>query len=544
MPQPLSNSAHAGLLLQRKCACGSPTESLTGKCAQCSGNKRLQTKLAIGASNHPLEQEADRVADQVLAASAYSAVHGAQPHIQRFTGQASKGAGSVPPSVDRVLASSGKPLEPALRQDMEQRFGHDFSNVQVHSGAAAEQSARDVSAHAYTVGRDIVFGTGQFTPATQEGRRLIAHELTHVVQQGSMENGSNTLRRVSIKPGSSKQRKDDPTAAEAAKQIESVREWATTAALDTKVWAQLQMRIRDADFALQDYRHNMDSGSFTITPVLATTNTAGGPNPISAAAAAGAAAVLLASALLVTLAQRSGNNGQAAQKLANELRSLGEIVITMNPATGSKQQDERKEKPEPQPKTGPDLPPTLPDSKPQCKAPTGTSKDDPIEMRWFKQLGYYPPKVTLEEGIHDMAMPKELPGSGHDIGVEPPYFPVAGKKIKKIPNSNKRVTSADFRSHMALNGFNWDRCQDPPSQFQPHEADHVQDLMWSHTGAAEDNDVYANLWPLDKFVNQFAGPEQNQNQIVTFCEIRNSAEPLKRPIGDSRLVNRWFVIKP
>ena len=106
-----------------------------------------------------------------------------RPYIQRYTGQATGQTDSAPASVDRVLASSGRPLEPALQQDMEQRFGHDFSQVRVHSGAAAEQSARDVNAHAYTVGHDMVFGTGQFAPGTHEGRRLIAHELAHVVQR-------------------------------------------------------------------------------------------------------------------------------------------------------------------------------------------------------------------------------------------------------------------------------------------------------------------------------------------------------------------------
>lgn len=67
---------------------------------------------------------------------------------------------------------------------MEQHFGYDFSPVRVHADAAAEQSARDVDAHAYTVGHDVVFGAGQFSPETQAGRRMIAHELTHVVQQG------------------------------------------------------------------------------------------------------------------------------------------------------------------------------------------------------------------------------------------------------------------------------------------------------------------------------------------------------------------------
>ncbi|HEY5602068.1 MAG TPA: DUF4157 domain-containing protein [Gammaproteobacteria bacterium] len=71
----------------------------------------------------------------------------------------------------------------ALRIDMGQRFGHDFSDVRVHTGAAAEQSAGDVNARAYTVGHNVVFGAGQFAPQTHQGRRLIAHELAHVVQQ-------------------------------------------------------------------------------------------------------------------------------------------------------------------------------------------------------------------------------------------------------------------------------------------------------------------------------------------------------------------------
>lgn len=145
----------------------------------------LQRKLTIGASNDPLEQEADRVADQVMAATTDPATNSAPRRIQRFTGHSSGENSAAPASVDSVLASGGSPLEPALQQDMSQHFGHDFSRVRVHADAAAEQSARDVNAHAYTVGHDIAFGAGQFAPGTHEGRRLIAHELTHVVQQAA-----------------------------------------------------------------------------------------------------------------------------------------------------------------------------------------------------------------------------------------------------------------------------------------------------------------------------------------------------------------------
>jgi hypothetical protein len=170
-------------ILQRKCACGSHMVA-GGECARCAKSKSsLQRKLAIGTSNDPLEREADRVADQVIAAPGHSAVSSAPQRIQRYTGQATEGTDIAPASVYRVLASSGSPLEPVLLQEMEQRFGHDFSRVRVHSGVAAEHSAREVRANAYTVGYDIVFGAGRLTPGTDEGRRLLAHELTHVVQQ-------------------------------------------------------------------------------------------------------------------------------------------------------------------------------------------------------------------------------------------------------------------------------------------------------------------------------------------------------------------------
>lgn len=182
--KPTSNATHAGSLMQRKCACGSGTSSLTGVCTECESKQRLQAKLTIGASNDPLEQKADRIADQVLAAPANSAVSSAPPRIQRFTGQPSGQADTAPASVDRVLAGPGRALDPELQQDMEPRFGYDFGQVRVHTDAQAAESARAVNALAYTVGRDVVFGTGQYAPGAA-GQRLLAHELTHVVQQRS-----------------------------------------------------------------------------------------------------------------------------------------------------------------------------------------------------------------------------------------------------------------------------------------------------------------------------------------------------------------------
>jgi hypothetical protein len=169
-------------VLQRKCAaCGNHTIA-GGECQKC-GRKRLQTKLQVNEPGDVYEQEADWIADQVMAMPARTGVSGALPRIQRFSGQSNGQMDVVPASVDHALASSGRPLEPSLRQDMEQRFGHDFSGVRVHSGAVAEQSAQEVNAYAYTVGHDMVFGAGRFAPATPAGRRLLAHELAHTVQQ-------------------------------------------------------------------------------------------------------------------------------------------------------------------------------------------------------------------------------------------------------------------------------------------------------------------------------------------------------------------------
>lgn len=170
-------------MLQRVCTCGNHV-LVNGECTECSEKKgMLQPKLVIGASNDPLELEADRVADQAIAMSLHSAVNANPLRIQRFFGQARKSSNIASASVNHVLASPGRPLEPLIRQDMEQRFGYDFSGVRVHTGAQAAQSAEDMSARAYTLGQNIVFGTDQFAPETHDGRCLLAHELTHVVQQ-------------------------------------------------------------------------------------------------------------------------------------------------------------------------------------------------------------------------------------------------------------------------------------------------------------------------------------------------------------------------
>jgi hypothetical protein len=94
-----------------------------------------------------------------------------------------RNSGSVPPIVQNVLRSLGHPLDAQTAAFMEPRFGHDFSRVRVHTDAQAAESARSVNSLAYTVGRDVVFAAGLYDPTTTAGKRLLAHELTHVLQQ-------------------------------------------------------------------------------------------------------------------------------------------------------------------------------------------------------------------------------------------------------------------------------------------------------------------------------------------------------------------------
>jgi uncharacterized protein DUF4157 len=119
----------------------------------------------------------------------------------------------VPPIVQEVLSSSGQPLDIDTQAFMESRFGHDFSQVRVHTDEQAMESARSVNALVYTVGQNVVFGQGQYAPETSEGKMLLVHELTHVVQQAQAP--TSVIQRAEAKNAS-------PTAALPASQSTTV----------------------------------------------------------------------------------------------------------------------------------------------------------------------------------------------------------------------------------------------------------------------------------------------------------------------------------
>jgi outer membrane protein OmpA-like peptidoglycan-associated protein len=173
-PAGTATTSARGAVLQRRCACGGPT-SLTGECNEC------------------------RAKDTTLQRHSLSSMERGQSE------------GAVPPIVHDVLRSPGQQLDPDTRAFMEPRFSHDFSQVRVHMDAKAIESAKAVNALAYTLGRNIVFGVGQYAPRTESGLRLLAHELTHTIQQSS--DGISSMGIRISDPGDTEEREADAYAA-------------------------------------------------------------------------------------------------------------------------------------------------------------------------------------------------------------------------------------------------------------------------------------------------------------------------------------------
>jgi hypothetical protein len=143
-----------------------------------TSSQRMQAKSIRDNSGDIYEAEADRISEHVVSGKS----RGREPLETTRTN--SESGQAIPESVNKVLATPGDSLDHATRGSMEERFGHDFSQVRVHSDQSAKQSAHDVNARAYTVGNDIVFGEQEYSPHTMSGQRLLAHELTHTIQQG------------------------------------------------------------------------------------------------------------------------------------------------------------------------------------------------------------------------------------------------------------------------------------------------------------------------------------------------------------------------
>ena len=195
----------------------------------------LQAKLAVSQPDDPYEREADRVAESVMrmavpqAASPLSFSHSSglaqrkcasceeeEEKVQRKEQSAATEPATVSSSVvDRALNSPGRPLDETTRDFMEPRFGYDLSHVRVHDDATSASSAVAVNAKAYTLGPHIVFGAGMYQPQSNDGRRLLAHELTHTVQQASsplgVQRDVSDFRVTQVQPDPVERTKGKPT---------------------------------------------------------------------------------------------------------------------------------------------------------------------------------------------------------------------------------------------------------------------------------------------------------------------------------------------
>ena len=157
----------------------------------------IPTDLAVNNPGDASEQEADHLSDLVMRLPAPQLQHQKQDRLPTTSVQAiNTGQMAAPSIVHDVLRSPGSPLDVGTRAFMEPRFGYDFGHVRIHTDAKAAESARAVDSLAYTVGRNIVFGAGQYTPGSPEGTRLLGHELAHTIQQAGRTQPLGMLQRA------------------------------------------------------------------------------------------------------------------------------------------------------------------------------------------------------------------------------------------------------------------------------------------------------------------------------------------------------------
>lgn len=190
-PVPLLQRSLASIPLFYSPTRPSASNAARGTASLPSLTHPVQAKLEVGAEDDPLEREAEAAAEKVMGGRGGDddtrGLNPATHAVQRLSNAGAAAGVEAPPSavsaINRLRQSGGRPLAPELRAFYEQRMGEDFGAVRVHTGPAASGVAEELGAKALTVGKDVVFGEGHYRPGTSEGKRLIAHELSHVVQQ-------------------------------------------------------------------------------------------------------------------------------------------------------------------------------------------------------------------------------------------------------------------------------------------------------------------------------------------------------------------------
>ena len=229
-------------VLQRKCDCGQHTVA-GGACSDCEKKKGMLQRRASS-----LEATSE-----------------------------------VPPIVHDVLRSPGQPLDVSTRAFMEPRLGHDFSQVRVHADTRAAESAGAVNALAYTVGRDVVFGVGQYAPSTIDGQRTLAHELTHVAQQRGASSGIQGNLRVGAANDHAEQD------AHRAEQVVSAQPWRPASSV---AWNQALQNVSPGGPTMSGVLRRRVNPNFVScnppTPAIAAVT---GPDPVAVITAANTRAI-------------------------------------------------------------------------------------------------------------------------------------------------------------------------------------------------------------------------------------------------------------
>ncbi len=183
-PHPSAPAPRRPLLQHHGCACGGtcPTCSQRSSATAPRGFAASISAFKVGAAHDPLERQADHAAaaalDHTSAAGASAA-----PSTATIPAAAAGPRASAAPQPHSPLSGAGEPLPAAIGADMARRFGSDFSDVRIHRDAAAADMARTLHASAFTLGSHVAFAAGRFQPHSGQGRRLLAHELAHVLQQ-------------------------------------------------------------------------------------------------------------------------------------------------------------------------------------------------------------------------------------------------------------------------------------------------------------------------------------------------------------------------
>jgi hypothetical protein len=196
--------ANAGLLQTPPCACGGGCSS----CAEPLPRERVQTKLDVSSPGDQYEEEADRVAEQVMRMPVPTSTTGFATFRNGVAGEPERPGrvlrkietipGKANPVSDTfdLAPGPGQALDSDSRNYFEPRFGQDFGNVRIHSGPEAAMAASSIQARAFTLGTDVVFAAGEHDPSSESGKHLLAHELTHVVQQGRSRSSDLKVQRA------------------------------------------------------------------------------------------------------------------------------------------------------------------------------------------------------------------------------------------------------------------------------------------------------------------------------------------------------------